>query len=95
MYDDILGDYGEEKDKKPRPKSRINLKDQICYDCQQPYDLCECEEGFNIEDLDLDEEESKLGAIDDNEEDPWDGCDKDDCEDDCDCAIPPEQDIGC
>ena len=107
MYDDILGPYEEKKEKKP--KKRINLKNQVCYDCGNTFEECECEEGFSLEDLDLDEEESKLGAIDENDvdEDPWDGADmedtcKDDCgDDDCGClgvgclddGISPEQDI--
>ena len=108
MYDDILGPY-EEKKKAKKPKNRVNLKNQVCYDCGNTFEECECEEGFSLEDIDLDEEESKLGAIDENEEDPWDGADMEDtCKDDCgcdddggcigvgclnDCEIPPEQDI--
>lgn len=115
MYDDILGPRDEDVEKVKTPKNRVNLKDKICYDCGQPFEECECEEGFGLGDLEMDDDGLEM------KEDPWDGADEEDdggcvgvgclgttepedeppedepdcCCDDCDCSIPPEQDIGC
>ena len=103
MYDDILGPRDEKEKKPKKPKNKINMN-KVCYDCGNPYEECECEEGFGI-DGDLEDLELEL------EEDPWamdddgkcDCSDDDDCDEDCGCIgvgaldnnIPPEQDIGC
>jgi hypothetical protein len=93
MYDDILGEQ-DEKDKNKEPK-KFKLS-EVCYDCGNIFEDCECEEGFGLGDVDLDEEESKL-AIDDNEKDSCDGeCEEcAACDDPWSVGIEPSQDIGC
>lgn len=122
MYDDILGPYKEDETPKT-PKNKINLKNKVCYDCGNPPEECECEEGFidelDLTDLEIEPLDHDCGGNgkDECDEDPWDGVDQDDdgcdddggcvgvgclgtsepddCCDDCDCEVPPEQDIGC
>ena len=54
MFDDILGPYEEdEKQKEKKPQVDLN---GVCYDCGNTFEECECEEGFNLGDLDDDVE---------------------------------------
>jgi hypothetical protein len=97
MYDDILGPR-DETPKTPKTRNKINLKNKVCYDCGNPPEECECEEGFIDDELDLTDLEIEPldppepldhdcggnGKCDECDEDPWDGAD-----------MEASQDIGC
>ena len=57
MYNDILGEPEKKSDEEiEKNRKKINLiKHKVCYDCGNPYDLCECDEGFGLGDFDDDQ----------------------------------------